>query len=327
MTTTTAQIEQLLNDRDCTWEHQPALELRSIDLVASITNQSRFEPIDQPTVDRYVAALEDGAEFPPIIVRRIPAASVKAKDRLVIAGGNHRARAHIDAGRKTIDAYVVVCDDLVALEIAYSDNATHGLPPTDPERLQHARILIDQGRLPSEAARTVGISEQKVYKHLAAINVEKRAAECGVAVELAEIGVGIRPRLGSLKDDRVFTKVIRAIVKERIGQTASQKLIGDINAQPDVAGALDLLQAHINHHRANQGAGRSVGKPSTNPYLMLRTALGTIRGLNASDTVHAARNQRERDELARLCMDGARHLKAIHDLATADDKPDLKVVG
>ena len=49
--TTSAQIEQLLNQHDCEWEHQEELPLGSIDLVASITNQSRFEPIDQPTVD------------------------------------------------------------------------------------------------------------------------------------------------------------------------------------------------------------------------------------------------------------------------------------
>ena len=77
-------------------EHRPQLRLADIDMVASITNQSRFNPIDEPTVERYVAALADGALFPAIIVRRITGGRADGEDQLVILGGNHRARAHLD---------------------------------------------------------------------------------------------------------------------------------------------------------------------------------------------------------------------------------------
>lgn len=79
--------------------HVPQLRLGDVDLVASITNQSRFVPIDEPTVERYVAALQDGALFPAIVVRKITGGRADGEDQLVILGGNHRARAHLDAWR------------------------------------------------------------------------------------------------------------------------------------------------------------------------------------------------------------------------------------
>jgi hypothetical protein len=56
---------------EATWRHEPDLPLAAIDLVASILNQVRFEPLDKATVDRYIAALEAGDQFPPIVVRNI----------------------------------------------------------------------------------------------------------------------------------------------------------------------------------------------------------------------------------------------------------------
>lgn len=291
-----------------TIRHEPALPLSAIDLVASMTNQSRFNPIDETTVDRYVAALADGALFPSIICRDVDG-------QLIILGGNHRVRAHLDAKRKTIDAHVIVCDDITALEVAYGDNATHGLPPTDAERVAHALVLVDHGRTAADAARTVGIDPQRVTKRLAAAGVDRRAARLNVAAELTRVPDTIRPRLASLAHDKVFTTVIKAFASEQVDTKTGLAIIGDLNAQPTPQAALELLKVHIAEHRAYSSAGRGVGRPSTNPYLQLRTALGTVRHTNAADVVDHVRSGRELDELARLCMDGARHLKAIHDLA------------
>lgn len=301
-------------------QHIAQLRLADIDLVASITNQSRFEPINEPTVERYVAALNDGAVFPAIIVRQVPGGRADGEDQLVIIGGNHRGRAHLDAGRKTIEAFLVACDDLTALEVAYGDNATHGLPPTENERLAHALVLVDRGRTAADAARTVGIDPQRVTRRLAAVGVDKRAGRCSCAPELLQVAEAVRPRLASLRDDRLFTKVVRTLATEDIPVVDALKMIGDLNAQPTIAAALDLLAVHVREHRAAPAIGRSVGRPSENPYLQLRTALGTLRHLNAADVVDHVRTHRELEELAQLCKDGARHLMAIDKLARVEQE-------
>lgn len=301
-------------------DHVEKLTLTDVDLVASITNQSRFDPIDEPTVERYVAALQDGALFPAVIVRRIAGARADGDDQLVILGGNHRARAHRDAGRKHLEAFVITCDDLTALEIAYGDNATHGLPPSEAERLAHALVLVDRGRSAADAARTVGIDPQRVTRRLAVVGVDKRAARCGVALELTKVGDTVRPRLASLRDDRVFTKFIRTLATEGIPTQDALKIIGDLNTQPTAQAAIDLLAIHVQEHRATTRVGRTAGRPSENPYLQLRTALGTIRHLNAADVIDAVRTDRELQDLARLCKDGARHLMAIDKLAHVEHR-------
>lgn len=315
---TTQRIETWLGQHDGVTDavHVPRLPLAEIDMVASITNQSRFEPIDQPTVDRYVAALEDGAFFPSIIVRQVKATKTT---QLVVLGGNHRARAHLDAGRTTIDAWLVTCDDLTALELAYGDNATHGLAPTENERIAHALVLVDRGRTASEAARTVGIDAQRVHRRLATQGVEKRAAGCGVTAELAQVRDTVRPRLASLRDDRLFTKVVRTLAAETIGVQDAVRIIGDINAQPNLKAALDVLELNVTEHRASTGAvGRTVGRPSANPRLMLLTALGTIRNLNAADVVDACRTNADLETLRQACIAGGRHLMAIDKLARTE---------
>lgn len=292
-------------------DHHPALPLDRIDLPASMTNQSRTEPIDQPTVDRYVAALEDGATFPPIIVRR-------TRKQLVILGGNHRTRAHLNAGRTTIDAWIVDCDPTTALEISYADNATHGLPPTQAERVAHAVVLVDRGRTAADAARTVGIDPQAVHRRLAARGVEKRAADCKVAAELVDVPLTVHPRLASIRDNRVFTAVVKAVAKHGIGAGEAVRIIGDLNAQPDLKAALALLEVNVAEHLAGGGGpGRQVGRPSQNPRLMLLTALGTIRGLTPADVVDACRDDLDVETLRQACIAAGRHLMAIDKHARA----------
>lgn len=266
--------------------HVPDLPLAEIDMVASITNQSRFEPIDQPTVDRYIAALEDGATFPSIIVRQI---KQQRTTQLVILGGNHRARAHLDAGRTTIDSWLITCDDLTALEISYGDNATHGLAPTHAERLAHALVLVDRGRSAADAARTVGIDPQAVHRRLAAQGVEKRAARAGVIAELAQLPQTIHPRLASLRGDQLFARVVRTFATERITSVEGIRIIADLNEQPTTKAAVELLEVNVDEHRRRDGAtvGRTVGRPSENPRLRLLTALGTIRALTPDQVADA----------------------------------------
>lgn len=297
-----------------TWRHEPALPIRQIDLIASVTNQVRVNAIDKPTVERYVSALEAGAVFPPIAVRET---TTKTGPHLINLGGNHRTRAHLDAGRKTIDAWIVtIDDDLAALELAFHDNANHGLPTSEDERITQCLLLMDSGRPTITAARTVGVAPARVYRYLERRGVAKRAAELGVTPQYAKVGVSVQARLGSIKDDRVLSKVIRTIAEEGMGQLASQQLITDANAARDVVAAMDAIALHTRDWRARPG-NRSSIKPTSSAYTRMTVNLGITRALDPQEVVDGARSARERQQLAERCLDLARHLKAIHDLAKA----------
>jgi uncharacterized ParB-like nuclease family protein len=299
----------LSGHKGITVEHHPELPVDDIDLIASITNNARDIPIDDLTVERYVAALHAGAEFPPIIVRRL-------NDRLVVLGGNHRTKAHRDAGRPTIDAYIVECSDRTALEIAYGDNATHGLPPTESEQIAHALHLIDTyGHTVTKAARIVGVAANRIHVTRYAKSTERRAADLGVTEELLVVPPSVWPRLASIDVDKVFVAAVKAIGAERVNAMKAGKLIGDLNAQPGSKAALEFLDVYVAAHRAHRIDGRANGHPSENPYVVLRSTLGTILGLRPDLVAEAAGDAIARGELARLAHDAAGHLVDIHNAA------------
>lgn len=322
MTTTTSavppQIARLQHlHPEAVWRHEPELPLEAIDLIASVTNQVRAQPLNLPTVERYVDALEAGDVFPPIVVRELTGPD---GHQLVNLGGNHRTRAHIDAGRKTIDAWVVTIeDDVAALELAFHDNAAHGLPTSEEERITHALVLMDHGRSTSLAARTVGIAPSRLYGHLERRKVAKRAADLGLTSQLSKIGVSVQARLGSVKDDRILAKVIRTIADEGMGQLASQQLVTDTNAARDVASAMDAIALHVRDWRDRPGDRRGA-KAVSSAHTTLTVNLKITRALDPADVIAGARSPAERERLAQLCMEGARHLKTIHDLVKAADQ-------
>ncbi len=299
--------QELLDTRKVRYELVDDFKLDDIDLIASVTNQSRRVPIDLETVDRYVAALQDGAEFPPILLRVIP-------DGTYILGGNHRVRAHLDAGRETIAAYTVVVSDIVALELSYADNARHGLAPTLDERIDHALILITKGRSAAEAARIVGVDPQRIYRQQHIVKAAKRAGKLGVGEEMGLVAVSVRPRLVSLTHDRVFVAATKAVVFHGLGIVDTTKLVTDLNAVDTSTDQIELLEVWLRRHAEQRRRG--AGRPSEDPYLRLRAALATINSLDPEDIVAAAGVENAR-EVAQLCDKGARHLVRIHDRARA----------
>lgn len=305
------QTEAFLDRFDCIYEHDAKLDLDDIDLSASITNQARFDAIHPATVDRYTEAVADGAVFPPVIVRRVVRPNGDRKH--VVLSGNHRVRAHIDARCGTIDAYLVDCDDLTALEISYADNATHGLPTTDAERVAHALVLVERGRSIEQAARVVGISRYKIDARLKSTAQERRAARCRIPAEFARLPTSTQATLSSVKEDKVFVALVRAIDKHKIasGPGGAQRLIGDANSQPDIQSALAIINLNASSYAEERTGARPIGRPSENPYIKLRMALGTIRGLNAADVVERCSDIAETRQLLRDCV---RHVMAIDKL-------------
>lgn len=290
------------------WRHAPKLEISSIDLPASIALQVRDNPIDPTTVARYVDDLAAGDTFPPIVVRKLPA-------KYISLGGLHRIRAHLDAGRPTIDAWIVtVDDDLQALEVAYHDNAHHGLAPTSSERIAHALRLIAAGRTQAQAARVVGVTAPSLAAHRNRIAVAERADRLGLARQLDRVASYTRASFASIKDDRLFTAVVETVVRERLPNSAVGPLVGDLNAQPTLTAARKVLNDHVRTHRSTAGAARGRGNPSRNPRMMATTAMSTLRALSAHDVVAACGSTYDRQQLAKAAMDTARQLKTIHDL-------------
>src|SRR5689334_10226051 len=84
-------VEAWLAERHVPYTFDPALEVGSVDQVASLANQARLEPLDPDVVERYAADMARGDHFPPVLARQ-------QGKKIVLLGGNHRLAAARDAG-------------------------------------------------------------------------------------------------------------------------------------------------------------------------------------------------------------------------------------
>lgn len=111
-------------------------------------------------VQRYVSALEVGAEFPPIVVG-------KRKGRYVIIDGRHRFEAFRKAKRAKIPAMVTRLPEDKWFAEAVRLNAIHGHPLSYQERIRAAMMLKQQKFSVKEIERIVAIQTPQLEKAIA----------------------------------------------------------------------------------------------------------------------------------------------------------------
>lgn len=246
------EIEARLNRHGIDWTLVADYQLDQIDRTKSTAEAVR--DIDPDTVAQYVADLEAGDPFPPLVVRKV-------RTRGVLIGGGHRLAALDQLGRTTHPAYVVSCKPDQAVLLALDDNRTHGRPLTGPEKRQWAVRLVDQGYSQTDAARIVGI-------HCSTVSTDIRAR--AVTALLQEAGLdpdGLTHhalhRISSLPDDaECRLSVAKAAIAGWLSSSQVSTLVAQVNAA-DPEDRLDLIDRTVVDAMERQGARRRTGPPPT----------------------------------------------------------------
>lgn len=224
-------LETRLDDLNVAWEYR-TVDLDHIDVDESTAHQYRLQVVDQAAVDRYAADMARGDDFPAVLARQI-------RGKLVLLGGMHRTRAAHQAGRTSIDAYVVTCTPKDARRLSFDDNRTHGLPLSVAERGELAARLVElDGYSQTTAADIVGVSKVAVQTACAARSARHRAAEAGI--DLTDVAPSALARLDALTGD-LFTDACRVVAATRMGQADVTKLVTRLSRAASLADAYDEL--------------------------------------------------------------------------------------
>lgn len=300
-------VEAWLTSLGATWRFDPDLPLARIDQAAGLANQVRHDPLHEEVVDRYTAAMLEGAVFPPIIVIDTdPAAPL---------GGNHRVAAAIGAHRSTMAAYLVTGTDAVLRRIRFEDNARHGLPPSTAERIEHAVALLDDGFTVGEAAGIVGIAAAKLTTAAAVRRADARAAQAGLA-GFQRLAEAVRYALSQLDNDIVFGEAAELTLTASLPIGHVRSLVRGCLAV-DASEALRLIGAEAEDHqqRVKERAG-NVRSSSRTARARLDNALAEIRALDPVDVYDTCPNDDVRAVLAQRIMDAANVMHKAHTLLT-----------
>lgn len=124
---------------------------------------------DPAVVAEYAGLMERGVTFPPLTVAEVG----KAAQR-VLVGGAHRLAAALKAKLAELPVNVVACKSAADAELlAFTDNASHGLPLTAEDRRKAIIKLLQSPSLAklsnATLAKRLGVSDMSIKRYRDAI--------------------------------------------------------------------------------------------------------------------------------------------------------------
>ncbi len=202
------------------------INLEQVDKVASHRNQARVSgPINDETVVLYAAAIEQGDQFPPLVVNQ------KKDGKFVVIDGNHRVAAYELNDVQTSEAYIVSdINETQRLLLTFEANTKHGLATGLQERLRQAVNLVEMGATMVEASKNLGLPFSRVQNAVAQFRTDKRLTQLGVP-RWDRIPTTTRRRLASITSNTVLAETARLAVESQMSGAELENLVVRINTK------------------------------------------------------------------------------------------------
>lgn len=279
-------VEAFLDRLGVGWEYISNININLIDRQASLQNQARIGVSLKPdTVVEYAVAMLEGSAFPAMVAFPLP------NGTYLLAGGNHRLAAARDAGRKTVDLYVIRSnDEAMRRLITVSLNTLNGVRPDRADTLMQAVQMVQQyNRQPAFVASHFGLPISTLTGELRAIATRNRLRAAGVStVPVAKTHLD---RMAQLENDNVLREVAVVQSEVQLPDNELRKFIADVKGQRTEAGQLQVVQQWRDRDDLKlRRAEAHKGKPS--PTIAARA--GLMRALGSAETAlrrHVTRSQ------------------------------------
>lgn len=221
------QVEVMLKKIGVKFRHRQSLSLSEIDDAESHRNQARLygPPVDEELVIRYGTAYEAGEDLPAVVCYK-----PRGADHYIILDGNNRVAGARLAGLEGLPAYEV--EDPSPLQISlitYEANTRHGKPTSNPERVQHALHLVGMGMKQKDAAKVVGIADNRLGRALAERTLLERI---GPRVKnLKKLPPTAQQRIASIPSDEVAARVANLAIDQKMRVDDVAELVKELRTK------------------------------------------------------------------------------------------------
>jgi transposase len=267
-----ASIEKYLKDKGVAFTFLEWVSPGSFDTKRSRENQARLgTPILEETKDRYVEALRNGDDFPPVIAYRLPSGQLEILD------GNHRQAAHEELGQP-MDVYLIDADTPPAVRalITFEANAKHGQPSTTQERLHHALYMVNNGKSVAKAAAMFGVPVHSLQKLTTLGNATRRAEDCGIPAKKWEsIPTASQLKLNTVITDEGYIEAVKLTVDADLNAKQVSDMVRELNESKSAARQKAVAQAL---RESAAPAIQQTATSSSRPAGQHKTATSTPRG-------------------------------------------------
>ena len=313
-------MEQLLRSFKVEYELLAGVSTSQVDVERSRRLNTRIEMLHPETVAKYVAALERGDKFPPIVAFR--GSGGKAK-KLTVADGNHRVAAHEELGLP-LDVYLIdpATPASTVVMIAYRCNELNGRPYTDKERLSHAIYLVDNDLTQKEAAELMGIPQHRLSTALNLREADDRANEAGLTAKVWEgLHPTVRARLNSIQTNDVMVKAAILARDATLTTTHVTSLVAKLAKDREPARQLRTLEDERKLYReriaSTVGGKKSPRGPQSNKHIW-SLVMANARRASQNPTLVAGQYKGDEREpaaeefetLGQLCLRIAKELQS-----------------
>jgi len=252
--------------------------LSAINIKKSHANQARLgEAVLAELVGKYRRDIDAGAIFPPIIVTTAG----------VVADGNNRVAAHLEASLERIAAYVVDANETVFQLLALSANARNGLPNSAEAQTAHVVQFHDTGTFTlRQIAHMLGMSEAVVGDIVHAYSVSRRINRPRT---VAKIPRTVLAMLDQIQSDEQLLAAVDVVASAKMTGTDVRRLVNDVKKARTVDASFAAIGAAGERSRkatAKRFTPQGAAKP-TDVQRFLKAA-GLIQSTNPTKIALAA---------------------------------------
>lgn len=303
----TASVERWLQKFGVQYSHLLDLPLARIDEKKSRQNQARETAVIDDSVNRYVAALKSGDEFPPVV-------GYLNGTRVVLIDGNNRDAAHRRAGMQTIRAYVLSPDtpSETILAMTVDANAHHGVTPPLPWRIQQAVHLISLGFSIDQVVEWSAVTANQIKDYRRITQAEQRAKTLRVH-GFSELPAYAKLKLGAVTSEPVFIQASRVAIDTSMTVADVTEFIRDLKTYPDEKTQVEFIGETADRRKMEANARSALGKkpPIKSPRQGLITGLGKIMAADPAAIARSTLTDVERHELIKRANDAGERLIEI----------------
>jgi ParB-like chromosome segregation protein Spo0J len=218
-------IEQWLQGKAIDFRYLSAVRLDTIAENSDARANIRLgKPLSTERVDEYQAKMQDGEQFPAVLLQR-------HGDTHVVIGGMHRLAAMRALGRAECDAYVIASDidEHTTEYLQRAANILNGFGLTQDEREAHTEALCLKGADVASTSREFGVSPRLIADRMSLHRALERVARLAPELQVRAKKFGaIVARFETLQPDDVFISALKLAIQAQLTNKQSLALAGQL---------------------------------------------------------------------------------------------------
>ncbi len=253
--------EGVLKNSRVRFEYLKSVEISTIDLASSRQNQARIGvTVHQDLVDEYTIAMKSGAKFPALVAFR------NQYGIYILAGGNHRISAAINAGYKFADLYLVTSNNEATRRmITTTLNLKNGARTSREDAMEQAISWMKiYGRSLADTASHYGVPVSSLQFRLRNMQTQDRLMKASVDTKgLNKMSLAA---LASIQNDHVLQEAGAFQAEFHVRDADFKRMVRDLRDARTEADQLAVVKSWRTREDLPQlRRGRAGGKVASGP--------------------------------------------------------------